>query len=107
MTPLEQAWEHYGGSFITTRATGKNKARCPLHEDKNASATVDIGEQKWVCHAACGYGDIYELIQLAEPGGLRFPEVKEIAERFGEMYSSTPKRSKKRPGRRKPTWVGE
>lgn len=107
MTPLEQAWEHYGGRLVSNRA-GKNKACCPLHEDKAPSATIDVGAQKWVCHAGCGYGDIYELIQLAEPGGLSFIAAKEIAERFGAECSDTAKKTtKKRPGRRKPLWVGE
>lgn len=106
MTPLEAAWEHYGGRLLTARA-GKNKACCPLHEDKNASATVDLTEEKWVCHAGCGYGDIYELIKLAESGRvLSFPEQKEIAATFGEA-SVKPAGKRKRPGRRKPLWVGE
>lgn len=106
MTPLEQAWEHYGGRLITNRA-GKNKACCPLHEDKNASATINISEQKWTCHAGCGFGDIYDLIFLAEGGGLMFPACKEIALRFGVDSPSTDTKRKKRPGRRKPLWVGE
>lgn len=106
MTPLEVAWEHYGGRMLTARA-GKNKACCPLHEDKNASASVNVSEQKWVCHAGCGYGDIYELIQLAEGGQIAFPACKEIASRFGADSTSSESRKKKRPGRRKPLWVGE
>lgn len=104
MTPLEAAWEHYGGRLVTNRA-GKNKACCPLHEDKNASATVNVGEQRWVCHAGCGYGDIYELIQLAEKRPMTFTEAKEIALTFGT--ESVKPAGKKRPGRRKPLWVGE
>lgn len=106
MTPLEQAWEHYGGRLITNRA-GKNKACCPLHEDKNASATIDVSEQKWVCHAGCGYGDLYELVKLAEPGEPGFFECVEIAERLFGSTGPEKKKSKKRPGRRKPLWVGE
>lgn len=82
MTPLEKAWEHYGGTLLTHRE-GRNKARCPLHEDANASASVNIPEQKWTCFAGCGYGDIYELVMLAD-GITGFPEAKAFAdERFG------------------------
>lgn len=107
-TPLEQAWEHYGGRLITNRP-GKNKACCPLHEDKSPSATIDVSEQKWSCHAGCGYGDIFELIKLAEPGEPGFLECVEIAARLFSVTETTlgkPK-TKKRPGRRKPLWVGE
>lgn len=104
-TPLEQAWEHYGGRLVTNRS-GKNKACCPLHEDQQPSCTVDVKEQKWTCHAGCGYGDIYELIQLAEQRTVTFAEAKEIALTFGEEYAK-PVTKKKRPGRRKPLWVGE
>lgn len=105
-TPLEVAWEHYGGRLLTARA-GRNKATCPLHDDSNPSATVNITEQKWSCHAGCGYGDIYELIKLAEPGReLSFPEQQEIARTFG-TEAVKPAGRKKRPGRRKPSWVGD
>lgn len=109
MSPLEKAWEHYGGRLVTNRQ-GKNKACCPLHEDKAPSASVDIGAQKWVCHAGCGYGDIYELVMLAD-GITSFPEAKAFAdERFGTTATAGEvgsTKGKKRPGRRKPLWVGE
>jgi DNA primase len=107
MTPLEVAWEHYGGTLMGT--SGKVKAKCPLHMDTNASARVDTLEQKWVCYAGCGHGDIFELIKLAD-GIDKFPECKEIADRlFGAPSpDATEKpRNRKRPGRRKPAWVGD
>lgn len=86
MTPLEKAWEHYGGTLLTHRE-GRNKARCPLHEDANASASVNILEQKWTCFAGCGYGDIYELVGIAD-SFKSFPEVKAFAdEHFGTAES--------------------
>lgn len=98
MTPLEKAWEHYGGTLLTHRE-GRNKARCPLHDDANASASVNIMEQKWTCFAGCGFGDIYELVQLADSFA-SFPETKAFAdERFGTSAStggSTSTKKKKR-----------
>lgn len=85
-TPLELAWEHYGGTLLTHRE-GRNKAKCPLHDDANASASVNILEQKWTCFAGCGYGDIYELVKLAD-SFTNFPETKAFAdERFGTAES--------------------
>lgn len=104
MTPLEAAWEHYGGQILTQRH-GRNKAKCPLHDDANASASVNIDEQKWTCFAGCGYGDIYELIMLAEPGNLRFPECKAIAEdTFGAGSLEAPVK-KPKPKKKRASWT--
>lgn len=101
MTPLEQAWEHYGGTLLTHR-DGRNKARCPLHDDVNASASVNVHEQKWSCFAGCGYGDIYELVKLADNFD-DFRECKEWTdEKFGSRSLPTVTRTKK--GKKK-SWV--
>lgn len=101
MTPLEAAWEHYGGTLLGTH--GRIKAKCPLHEDRNASASVNIEEQKWTCFAGCGYGDIYELVKLVD-GMDNFSECKTFTDqRFG-VSSTESKKSKKGRGRRK-SWV--
>lgn len=102
MTPLEAAWEHYGGTVLTHRE-GRNKAKCPLHDDANASAVVNIAEQRWTCFAGCGYGDIYELVKLAD-GIESFPECREYTDRkFGSSPASTPRKPAKR-GRKK-SWT--
>lgn len=102
MTPLEAAWEHYGGTLLTHRE-GRNKARCPLHDDANASAVVNIADQRWSCYAGCGYGDIYELVKLAE-GIESFPECKEFADqKFGISSSATTRRPKRKA--RKKAWT--
>lgn len=98
MTPLEAAWEHYGGTLLTHRE-GRNKARCPLHDDANASASVNIADQRWTCFAGCGYGDIYELVKLAEGTRVfdRFPECKDFADtKFGTTdLGRSPAKAKK------------
>lgn len=104
MTPLEKAWEHYGGTLLTHRE-GRNKARCPLHDDANASAVVNILEQRWSCYAGCGYGDIYELVQLAD-GFTSFPEVKAFAdERFGTASTAGRGTSTKTKRKRGKAWL--
>lgn len=104
MTPLEKAWEHYGGTLLTHRE-GRNKARCPLHDDANASASVNILEQKWTCFAGCGYGDIYELVGIAE--NLKgFPDVKAFAdEHFGTAESPGRATSTKAKKRKAKSWT--
>lgn len=99
MTPLEAAWEHYGGTLLTHRE-GRNKARCPLHDDANASATVNIAEQRWKCFAGCGYGDIYELVKLADDIG-NFRANKEFADQKFGASSTTSSKSTKTSSKRK------
>lgn len=102
MTPLEKAWEHYGGTLLTHRE-GRNKARCPLHEDANASASVNIPEQKWTCFAGCGFGDIYELVKLAA-GIDSFFEAKEFAnQKFGESSTGSSKKTSRK--RKAKSWT--
>lgn len=104
MTPLEAAWEHYGGTLLTHRE-GRNKAKCPLHDDANASAVVNIKDQRWTCFAGCGYGDIYELVQLAD-GFKSFPEVKAFAdEKFGTTSDGPTRGSTVRKRKRGKSWT--
>lgn len=110
MIPIEAAWEHYGGRILGN-GQGRCKANCPLHDDRNASAMVDLDTGKWTCYAGCGYGDLYDLIQKGED--CSFPEAKRIAkELFGDEQSPpepNPLHTSKgtRPGRRnwKPPWL--
>lgn len=104
MTPLENAWEHYGGTLLTHRE-GRNKARCPLHDDANASASVNILEQKWTCFAGCGFGDIYELVKLAD-GIDSFIECKEFTDRrFGVSSTTSTAPAKRRTKRKGKSWT--
>lgn len=105
MTPLERAWEAYGGTLLGDH--GKVKAKCPLHDDSLASARVDVEEQRWICYAGCGRGDIYELVKLAERVD-HFSEQKRIAaEKFGAgAPAGAAPRVKKKTGKKwKPSWT--
>lgn len=107
MTPLERAWIAYGGTLPTGRS---NKANCPLHDDRTASASVDVERGKWRCFAGCGHGDIYDLIGLAERTP-EFHQQKQIAEeKFGDSNdwgarSLVARKSKGRKGAWKPPWL--
>ena len=43
----------------------KKSARCPLHEDRNASFSVWQGAHgwRWKCHAGCGAGDEIHFLE--------------------------------------------
>lgn len=44
----------------------QKSARCPLHEDRNASFSVWNGFHgwRWKCHAGCGAGDEINFLEL-------------------------------------------
>lgn len=106
MTPLELAWEEYGGELLGDH--GNVKAKCPLHDDSRASARVNIDNQRWTCFAGCGHGDIYELVKLKELVD-SFPEQKRIAvQKFGVFTEGErgPGVNKKKTGKPwRPPWL--
>jgi len=112
-TPLEQAWEAFGGDPIPPHH-GWVKVRCVLHGDRTASAQVNLETGKWRCFAGCGHGDVYDLIGVHD-GVREFPEQKRIAaERFGDQPDAPPEptamnpnphRGKKTKTKWKPSWV--
>jgi hypothetical protein len=61
--PLPQLMEQCG-----LGAHAKKSARCPFHEDKDASFSVWQGDKGWQfkCHAGCGNGDEITFLELHE-----------------------------------------
>jgi putative DNA primase/helicase len=54
--------------------------RCPFHEDKNASLSVDPEKGIWKCHAGCGQGGVidFEKRYSSCGGQIAFGNVSEI-----------------------------
>ncbi len=48
------------GKLTRANAQGWAQARCPFHDDKAASLSVNVGEARggWKCFAGCGSGDL-------------------------------------------------
>lgn len=64
------------------RAGRSLKGRCPLHEERTPSFTVDPGQGVWHCFGCQEGGDIYTFLQRTE--GLTFVEaVEHLARRVG------------------------
>lgn len=40
------------------------RAKCPLHQDRNPSFSLNIPAGVWICHAGCGKGDFIRLVEL-------------------------------------------
>lgn len=47
-------------------ALKSNACRCPFHDDKTPSFTVDREGKLWNCHAGCGGGDVVNLMARFE-----------------------------------------
>jgi hypothetical protein len=115
-SPLEAAWEAFGGDPIPPHR-GWVKVRCVLHDERRPSATVNLETGKWQCFAGCGHGDVYDLIGLHE-GLTDFPDQKRFAEERGWLPEEEappepspmnpnpkPRTIKKGKTKWKPSWV--
>ncbi len=69
-TDIVAVVEYYGGEVNTTRA-GWTKIRCPFHDDRMPSATINVAEGVFKCWAGCVAGDGFAVVMWRE--GLDFP----------------------------------
>lgn len=60
--------------------TYKYQARCPFHEDRLASLSINDEKGLWYCFAGCGGGDVFSFIMKAEKCDFR--SALERAERY-------------------------
>lgn len=80
-SPLEQAWEEFGGRPLGPHH-GWQKTLCVVHDERRPSATVNLETGKWSCFGCGGHGDVYDLIGLHE-GLTDFVDQKRFAEEKG------------------------
>jgi hypothetical protein len=50
---------HFSGQTIAYR--DQVQLRCPFHDDKNPSMSIDTREGVWKCHAGCGEGGLIDF----------------------------------------------
>lgn len=58
--PIDSVLESRGVKLIGGGNTPK--AKCPFHEDRNPSLSVDLERGLWNCHAGCGGGSVIDLL---------------------------------------------
>lgn len=63
--PIEAVLEHYGADVVPD-GHGWRAMRCPFHDDRNASASVNVEEGVFTCHACGTGGDSLSVIGLVE-----------------------------------------
>lgn len=78
--PIGPTLQYLGAEYVPT-GHGWVRMKCPFHEDRNASASVNHESNGFQCHANCGSGDAVKL--LVEQGGLShreaFAKARELA----------------------------
>ena len=84
---ITEVWNHLGGS-VSPRG-GWTKARCIVHDDAHASASVNEDEGVFKCHACGAKGDVYKLIMAVEGVDYRTAK-KRAAEITGEEIEDRP-----------------
>lgn len=60
---LLAVFDHYG---LATPRYGEHPFKCPVHDDRVASASVNRGKGLWHCHACGAGGDAVSLVQARE-----------------------------------------
>lgn len=60
--------------------TDKYQAKCPLHEDRLPSFSINDEKGLWYCHAGCGGGDVFAFLMRKEQ--MTFRQAMETAWRF-------------------------
>jgi len=73
---LEAVFDYYGLTY--PNGYGQRTIKCPVHDDANASATVNTTEGVWFCFACQAGGDAYNLIMERE--GMGFTDAAALAE---------------------------
>ena len=113
---LELVFEHYDLTY--PNGYGQKTIKCPVHDDANASATVNTEDGVWFCFACSAGGDAYNLIMERE--GIGFTDAAVLAQGIldssgheirtgsgGKSRSGVPRKqgsSSKRGGYR-PSWM--
>ena len=113
---LRLVFEHYDLSY--PNGYGNRSIHCPVHDDRNASASVNTGTGLWTCYACDAGGDAYTLIMEKEE--VTFVDAARIAQEIldrngqpirsgvgGKPRSGVSGRKGDRPNRRKyrPSWL--
>ena len=53
--------ESFLGRKLKPNASGQVNTRCPFHQDKRRSLSINLEKGLWTCHAGCGAGNIFTL----------------------------------------------
>lgn len=95
--------QHYGADTYRAKESGWSDVKCPFHDDRTASARVNIKLGRFRCFACDMTGDAIDLIMTKE--GLGFGDACRWAREhvgYKGVSSGPPK-----PERYRPSWSTE
>ena len=94
--------EHYGADLHRTQTVGWRPLKCPFHDDRTASASVNLSKGGFRCHACGVSGDSIKLIMEQE--GLGYKDAVAFAETtLGQVVGGV-RRPANEPKRRPSRW---
>lgn len=101
--------EHYGADLARVRETGWRPLRCPFHDDKLASASVNLAKGAFRCHGCDAKGDAIGLIKAREgldyPGAIQFAE-EILGQSCGDVRSTAKRAAPKQRSQWRDTLFG-
>lgn len=91
---------HYGATErIDQLATTWRPIKCPFHDDKMASGSINVALGAYKCHACQMSGDGIKIIELQE--GIGYGEAIEFARKvLGQSVTNVPHTTEKRSSRK-------
>lgn len=94
--------EHHGADLHRVRETGWQPLRCPYHNDRTASASVNLAKGAFCCHACGVKGSAISLLMDREgldyEGALQFAE-----EALGQSVERVPQSARRGASKRQPS----
>ena len=93
---LLAVFEHYGWS---EPGYGERPFKCPAHDDRRPSASVNRTEGVWYCHGCGAGGSAAHIVMAVE--GITYVEACQLIQAMTGGTPAPPKRRKKKTGR----WV--
>lgn len=74
-----EVFDHYGVPVVDGK--DRQMVRCPLHEDRTPSCSVNLELDVWRCHSCSQGGDVFSLIMMKEE--VDFVGARTFAAQFG------------------------
>lgn len=101
MSSIELMLDFYDVPYRGT--SGEQAIRCPVHDDRNASASLNADKEVFNCHACGASGSVYDMVMARE--GISFASAKQfVEEKTGIGYAG--EREAARPSTPVPAGTG-
>jgi DNA primase len=94
--------EHYGADVHRVSETGWRPVKCPFHDDRLASGSVNLSKNGFRCHACGVHGDAIGLVMERE--GMGYIDALSFASSvLGASIPDVPRSARRREAKRQPS----